>query len=319
VLAGAGKFGDALEDGSMYGLRPMAEQFCDVGRGVTLCYETFGDPGDPTALLVMGLGVQMIGWREEFCEELAGRGFHVVRFDNRDAGRSTHFPARPPSVGQLLRRKFPPEQYTLSDMAEDTAGLLRELQLGPAHVIGASMGGMIGQMLAAEHPDQVRTLTSIMSTTGSRLKGQPSLALYRFLLKRAPSERDAYIDHTAAIFEAIGSPGMFNEQDVRDLAARSFDRDDDRNASGRQLAAILASGNRTAALRRITAPTLVMHGTKDRLVAPSGGRATAKAIPTARLMAVDGMGHDLPRQLWPRLIDAIEQHARSAGEVHQAV
>ena len=295
----------------------MAEQFCDVGRGVTLCYETFGDPADPTALLVMGLGVQMIGWREDFCAELAGRGFHVVRFDNRDAGRSTHFPARPPSVGQLVRRSFGPEQYTLSDMSEDTAGLLRELELGPAHVIGASMGGMIGQMLAADHPDQVSSLTSIMSTTGSRLRGQPSLALYRFLLKRAPSERDAYIDHTATIFKAIGSPGMFNEEDVRDLAARSYDRDDDRNATGRQLAAILASGNRTRALRRISAPTLVIHGAEDRLVAPSGGRATAKAIPGAQLMLVDGMGHDLPRELWPRLIDAIEKHAGRAGEVRQ--
>jgi pimeloyl-ACP methyl ester carboxylesterase len=296
----------------------MPEQFCDVGRGVTLCYETFGDPADPTALLVMGLGVQMIGWREDFCEELAGRGFHVVRFDNRDAGRSTHFPGRPPSVGQLVRRSFAPDQYTLSDMAEDTAGLLRELDLGPAHVIGASMGGMIGQMLAADHPDLVASLTSIMSTTGSRLKGQPSLALYRFLLKRAPSERDAYIDHTTTVFRAIGSPGFeFNEDDIRDLAARSYDRDDDRNATGRQLAAILSSGNRTRALRRISAPTLVVHGADDRLVSPSGGRATAKAIPGAQLMLVDGMGHDLPRKLWPRLIDAIEKHARSAGEVRQ--
>src|SRR3954469_6301908 len=280
----------------------MPEALCDVGRGVTLCYETFGDPANPTALLVMGLGVQMIGWREDFCEELAGRGFHVVRFDNRDAGRSTHFPVRPPTVGQLVRRNFGPDQYTLSDMAEDTAGLLRELDLGPAHVIGASMGGMIGQMLAADHPDLVTSLTSIMSTTGSRLRGQPALALYRFLLKRAPSERDAYIDHTAMIFEAIGSPGMFDEQEIRDLAARSFARDDDRNATGRQLAAVLASGNRTRALRRISAPTLVVHGTKDRLGAPSGGRATAKAIPGARLMMVDGMGHDMPRQLWPRLL-----------------
>src|SRR3954467_5717986 len=184
----------------------MAELFCDVGRGVTLCYEDFGDSADPTALLVMGLGVQMIGWREDFCRGLAGRGLHVVPFDHPDAGPSpafpfdnregrpsTHFPGRPPSAGQLERRSFGPEQYTLEDMAEDSAGLLRELELGPAHVIGVSMGGMIAQTLAAEHPDQVSTLTSIMSTTGSRFKGQPSLGLYRFLLKRAPRERDAYI------------------------------------------------------------------------------------------------------------------------------
>jgi pimeloyl-ACP methyl ester carboxylesterase len=297
----------------------MDERFCDVGRGVRLCYETFGDPGDPAALLVMGLGVQMIGWREDFCRQLAERGFHVVRFDNRDAGRSTHFPElRAPSAGQLLRRSFAREQYTLSDMAEDTAGLLRELDLGPAHVIGVSMGGMIAQMLAAEHPEQVRTLTSIMSTTGSRLKGQPSLALYRFLLKRAPRERDAYIDHTAAIFKAIGSPGFeHDEQEVRALAAQSYDRDDDRNATGRQLAAILASGNRTAALKRVAVPTLVVHGASDRLVSPSGGRATASAIDGAQLVVIDGMGHDLPREVWPRLIDAIAEHAQRADRVRQ--
>jgi pimeloyl-ACP methyl ester carboxylesterase len=293
----------------------MAEQFCDVGRGVELCYETFGDPADPTALLLMGLGVQMIGWREDFCEQLAERGFHVVRFDNRDAGRSTHFAElRAPAVGQLVRRKFPAEQYTLSDMAEDTSGLLRVLDLAPAHVIGVSMGGMIAQMLAADHPDQVRSLTSIMSTTGHRLKGQPSLALYRILLSRAPGDRDGYIDHTVGIFKAIGSPGFdYDEGEVRDLAGRSFDRDDDRHATGRQLAAILASGNRTRALRRIGVPTLVVHGTGDKLVAPSGGRATAKAVDGARLMMIDGMGHDLPREVWPRLIDAIADHAQASG------
>jgi pimeloyl-ACP methyl ester carboxylesterase len=292
----------------------MAEQFCDVGRGVTLCYEDFGDPADPTALLVMGLGVQMIGWREDFCRELAGRGFHVVRFDNRDAGRSTHFPGRPPSLGQLVSRRFGPEQYTLEDMAEDTAGLLRELDLGPAHVIGVSMGGMIAQTLAADHPDQVVTLTSIMSTTGSRLKGQPSLGIYRYLLKKAPRERDAYIEHTTRIFKAIGSPGFDqDENEIRDLAARSFDRDDDRNATGRQLGAILASGDRTRKLRRIGVPALVVHGDKDKLVSPSGGKATAKAIDAAELMTIEGMGHDLPRQVWPRLIDAVEEHAKRAA------
>jgi pimeloyl-ACP methyl ester carboxylesterase len=292
----------------------MAEQFCDVGRGVTLCYEDFGDPADPTALLVMGLGVQMIGWREDFCRELAGRGFHVVRFDNRDAGRSTHFPGRPPSLGQLVSRRFGPEQYTLEDMAEDTAGLLRELDLGPAHVIGVSMGGMIAQTLAADHPDQVVTLTSIMSTTGSRLKGQPSLGIYRYLLKKAPRERDAYIEHTTRIFKAIGSPGFDqDENEIRDLAARSFDRDDDRNATGRQLGAILASGDRTRKLRRIGVPALVVHGDKDKLVSPSGGKATAKAIDGAELMTIEGMGHDLPRQVWPRLIDAVEEHAKRAA------
>ena len=144
----------------------MAEEFCDVGRGVTLCYETFGDPDDTPILLIMGLATQMIAWHEDFCEGLADRGFHVVRFDNRDIGRSTHFDFQPPSVKQMLTRHLPDEQYSLSDMAEDTAVLLRELGIAPAHVVGASMGGMIGQMLAAEHPEVVRSLTSIMSTTG---------------------------------------------------------------------------------------------------------------------------------------------------------
>ena len=153
----------------------MDERFCDVGRGVTLCYETFGDPSDPPLLLVMGLGMQMVGWHEDFCAELAGRGFHVVRFDNRDAGRSTHFPVRAPTVRQLFARRFAPEQYTLADMAEDAAGLLRELDLAPAHVVGASMGGMIAQTLAARHPESVRSLVSIMSNTGSRFSGQPAV------------------------------------------------------------------------------------------------------------------------------------------------
>ncbi|MFI5027090.1 MAG: alpha/beta fold hydrolase, partial [Solirubrobacterales bacterium] len=140
----------------------MAEELCDVGRGVTLCYEAFGDPDDTPILLIMGLATQMIAWHEDFCEALAERGFYVVRFDNRDIGRSTHFDFRPPSVAQMLRRRVGPEQYTLSDMAEDTAGLMRKLGIAPAHVVGASMGGMIGQMLAAEHPEVVRSLTSIM-------------------------------------------------------------------------------------------------------------------------------------------------------------
>src|SRR3954469_12986697 len=200
----------------------MPEQFVRVSDEIELCYETFGDPTDPTALMIMGLATQMIAWPDEMCEQLAGRGFHVVRFDNRDAGRSTHVKGRPPKVRELLLRSKKPARYRLSDMADDAAGLLRELDLAPAHVIGASMGGMIAQMLAAAHPDQVSSLTSIMSTTGSRLKGQPSLALYRLLLATAPSERDAYIDHTAKIFKAIGSPGFdFDENEIRDLAARS--------------------------------------------------------------------------------------------------
>ena len=289
------------------------EQFCDVGRGVTLCYESFGEPSDPPLLLIMGLGMQMIGWHEDFCAALADRGFHVVRFDNRDAGRSTKVKGkgRPATAAQLLHRRFPPDQYRLSDMADDAAGLLRELDLAPAHVVGASMGGMIAQTLAARHPEVVRSLTSIMSTTGNRLKGQPAFALLRHLLKQAPREREPFIEHMVRLFHLIGSPGFDHDEDyLRDRAARAFDRGADPAATGRQLSAILASGNRTAELRRIKAPTLVIHGAADRLVTPSGGRATAKAIPGAELMEIDGMGHDLPPALWPRVIDAIERHAQ---------
>ena len=296
----------------------MSEQFCDVGRGITLCYEAFGEPSDPTALLVMGLGTQMIAWHEDFCAQLAARGLHVVRFDNRDIGRSTHVGGRPPSVGQLLLRSRRAAHYTLADMAADASGLLERLQLAPAHVIGASMGGMIAQTLAARHREQVRSLVSIMSATGSRRSGQPSLRVYPALLQRAPAEREAFIEHMVGVFDAIGSPRFPRDADeIRTIAARSYDRDHDPSGSGRQLAAIIASGDRTAELRGIATPTLVVHGSDDPLVSPSGGRASARAIPGARLMSIDGMGHDLPRAIWPRLIDAIAEQAQRADAAAQ--
>jgi pimeloyl-ACP methyl ester carboxylesterase len=291
----------------------MTEQFCDVGRGITLCYETFGEERDPPMLLIQGLGMQMLGWPDDFCRQLAERGFYVIRFDNRDSGRSTQVRGRPPSLGQLLRRRISPVLYTLSDMAADAQGLLSELQLEPAHVVGVSMGGMIAQTIAAEHPASVRSLVSIMSNTGSRWRGQPSLSVYRFLLRAAPSDREAYVDHTAAVFSVIGSRGMPRDTElVRDIAARSYDRGVDPAGSGRQLGAIIASGNRTPQLRRIAAPTLVIHGSKDLMVSRSGGVATARAIPGARMVTIDGMGHDLPSAAWPRLLDAISEHARAA-------
>ena len=180
------------------------------------------------------------------------------------------------------------------------------------------MGGMIAQTLAARHPDSVRTLTSIMSTTGNRFKGQPALKLYRALLQRAPNEREAFIEHMTGVFTMIGSPGFPKDLEfIRERAARSYDRDHDPAATGRQLAGILASGDRTSELRRISAPTLVMHGASDRLISPSGGRATAKAIPRAKLMMIPGMGHDLPRGAWPRILDAIEQHIAAPAGVPQ--
>ncbi len=291
----------------------MSEQKCDIGRGITLCYETFGDAGDPPALLIMGLGTQMIAWHEDFCRELASRGFYVVRFDNRDIGHSTHLTGAPPTIAQLLTRSRRAARYSLADMAEDAALLLRELELSPAHVIGASMGGMIAQTLAARHPLSVRSLVSIMSNTGSLRSGQPSLRVYSTFLRAAPPEREAFIEHMTGVFRLIGSPPPLQDLDrVRELIGVSYDRDHDPNGPGRQLAAIIAAGNRTPELRRIIAPTLVIHGAADHLVGPSGGRATARAIPGARLKMVDGMGHDLPHALWPELIDAIAAHAADA-------
>jgi pimeloyl-ACP methyl ester carboxylesterase len=292
----------------------MAEQFCDVGRGITLCYETFGERSDPTALLIMGLGTQMIAWQDDFCRDLAARGLYVVRFDNRDIGRSTHVDGPPPTPGQILRRSRRAAHYTLRDMAADAAGLLRELQLAPAHVIGASMGGMIAQTLAAHHPQAVRSLVSIMSTTGRITHGQPKLRTYPVFLRPPPAGREEFIRRVEQVFAAIGSTALPQDtDDVRELAAHSYERDHDPAGTGRQLAAIIASGDRTAELRFITAPTLVIHGTADPLVSPSGGRATARAIRGAKLMRIEGMGHDLPRAVWPRVIDAILENAARAS------
>ncbi len=294
----------------------MSEQFCDVGRGITLCYETFGDPCDPAALLIMGLGTQMVAWQEDFCRGLAARGLYVVRFDNRDIGRSTHLQGPPPSLIDLLRYSGSVARYTLADMAQDAAGLLSELGLSPAHVIGASQGGMIAQTLAARHPTQVRSLVSMMSSTGGRWVGRPALRSYPVFLRKAPREREAFIEHASRLFAKVGSRGIPQDTDgVRKIAALSFDRELDRAGTGRQLAAIIASGDRTAELKRITAPTLVIHGTADSLVSPSGGRASARAIPGAKLMMIEGMGHDLPRVLWPRLIDAFATHAAEADRL----
>ena len=290
----------------------MAERSAEVGGGIALCYEEFGQASDPPMLLIMGLATQMIGWHDEFCQQLAERGFHVVRFDNRDCGRSTCLTAHPPTPGQLVRRRIPPGHYTLSDMAADSVGLMRVLEIEPAHVVGVSMGGMIAQTIAAEHPRSVRSLTSIMSSTGNRWKGQPAAGVYRYLLRRAPTDRESFVEYIARVFAAIGSPGFPRDDErVRGLAARSYDRGHDPTGPGRQLGAIVASGDRTAQLRRIEAPTLVIHGTKDRMVRKSGGVATARAIPGARLELIEGMGHDLPEAAWPRLIGLIAAHAHA--------
>jgi pimeloyl-ACP methyl ester carboxylesterase len=292
----------------------MPEQLCTVNDDVELCYETFGDPEAPAMLLTMGLATQMLGWHEDFCQELADRGFHVIRFDNRDVGRSQRMNGKVPSVFQLLRRDKRAASYTLEDMAADGIGLLDHLGIERAHVIGASMGGMIAQTMAARHPDRVPSLVSMMSNSGARWSGQPPLRLYRVLLKPPAPGREAYMDHAVWVFSRIGSPGFERDDaDLRRIAGMSYDRGINPAGPLRQLAAIIASGDRRPLLRTITAPTLVIHGRKDKLVPPSGGRATARAIPGARLMMIEGLGHDIPRGAWPRMLDAIEQNAARAG------
>jgi pimeloyl-ACP methyl ester carboxylesterase len=291
----------------------MNEQFATVGD-VELCYETFGSPEDQAMLLIMGLGTQMLAWHEDFCAELVSRGFFVIRYDNRDCGRSTHFDhVPPPTIPQLLTRRLRHVAYTLDDMADDAAGLLDHLGIDSAHVTGASMGGMIGQTLAANHPERVRSLASIMSSTGSRVTGQPRPRAYPVLLRRPPRDKTEYVEALVKVFGVIGSPGFDRDLvGLREMLGRSFDRDVSAAGTGRQMAAILASGNRKPALRRIQAPTVVIHGTADKLVSPSGGKATARAIPGARLVLIRGMGHDLPRGAWPQIIEAIAENANRA-------
>ena len=291
----------------------MAEQSAKAGD-IEICYETFGSADDPAMLLVMGLGTQMIAWPEDFCRSLAERGFHVIRYDNRDVGRSTHMRQhRPPTVRQLLLRDKRAARYSLADMADDGIRLLDALGIERAHVVGASMGGMIAQTMAARHPDRVHSLASIMSNTGHRWKGTPGLRVYPIFLRRPASNREGAVESFVSVFKLIGSPGFpLDEEEVRRAAELSYERGYNPAGTGRQLAAILAAGDRTAEVQTITAPTVVIHGTMDRMVRPSGGRATAAAIPGAELVMIEGMGHDFPRPAWDRMIHAIVANASRA-------
>ena len=274
---------------------------------VELAYEQLGDPAGEPLLLIMGLGAQMIAWDEAFCTELAGRGRWVVRFDNRDIGLSTHLHAAgAPDVMAVLGGDASSVPYGLADLADDTVGLLDALELDSAHVVGASMGGMIAQSLAIRHSARVRSLTSIMSTTGDRNVGSPAEVALGVLFAPPATTRDEALQRAVDTYRVIGSPGFeFDEAALRDRAGISFDRAHDPAGVARQLAAILTTDDRTPHLREITAPTLVVHGAQDTLVDVSGGRATAAAIPGAELWVVEGMGHDLPRALWPELVDRI--------------
>jgi pimeloyl-ACP methyl ester carboxylesterase len=292
----------------------FSEEQMAPANGIELCYQEMGDPGGEPLLLVMGLATQMIAWDEGFCSLLADRGFRVVRFDNRDIGRSTKIrSAGVPNVLDMTIGRRGAAPYLLGDMAEDVLGLMDHLEVEAAHVAGASMGGMIAQSVAIERPERVRSLVSIMSTTGSRRVGHPSYRTFGLLLGKPPRGREAAIERAVKTFKVIGSPGYpFEEERIREIAARSYDRGHSHAGIARQLHAITASGDRTARLRELAVPTVVIHGKNDVLVNPSGGRATAKAIPGARLKMIDGMGHDMPRALWPTFVEEIACNAARA-------
>jgi pimeloyl-ACP methyl ester carboxylesterase len=288
-------------------------------NGIDICYEIFGDPGAEPLLLIMGLGAQMVLWDDAFCEQLAARGFRVIRFDNRDIGQSSklHGGKRltPLELLKLRLLRIPVDApYKLHDMATDTIGLMDALGIRSAHLVGASMGGMIAQEIAITFPERVRSLTSIMSSTGNPRVPPPSRQASAMLMAPPPKTKEEYIERFAATWKLL-RVGRFPEDEALDRARaeRTYARGLNPAGVGRQLRAILASGNRRPRLHLVTAPTLVIHGTVDPLVHPLGGKDTAAAIPNAKLMMIEGMGHALPLPMWPQIIDAIDKHAHGAA------
>ncbi|MBI5898530.1 MAG: alpha/beta fold hydrolase [Rhodocyclales bacterium] len=285
-------------------------------------YESLGDPSHPAIVLIMGLGMQLIAWPDSFCQALVARGFRVVRFDNRDAGLSDRTPGK--KRGNLalamaaaalhLPVRTP---YTLEDMAGDTVRLMDDLGIGQAHVVGASMGGMIAQILAAKFPRRVLSLSSIMSSTGNRKVSKPTRAAGKALLARPadPTDPEAVTEHLIDVFGVIGSPGFPSTREaMRARIGRAVRRSYDPAGTARQLLAVIAAGDRRRQLKAITAPTLVIHGAQDPLVPLAAGRDTAAHIPGARLLVIDGMGHDFPEALMSRLAEAVAGHCARAVE-----
>jgi pimeloyl-ACP methyl ester carboxylesterase len=293
----------------------LSEERLAPSNGIEISYQEVGDPDGEPLILVMGLATQMIAWDDDFCSMLADRGFRVVRFDNRDIGHSTKLDgAHVPDRLDLLLRRRETAAYRLSDMAADTVGLMDHLGIDSAHVTGISMGGMIGQTIAIGHPDRIRSLVSMCSTTGNRWVGQPTFKVFAHMLADAPRDRDAFIKRIQRTYALIGSPAYPTDQErLLRVAEGSWDRGHNPRGVLRQLHAIIASGDRTAALHKLNLPVTAIHGTRDALIRQSGGRATARAIPGARLHLVEGMGHDLPRELWPLFTDEIAGTAEQAG------
>lgn len=291
---------------------PDDVQHARVGE-IELAYETFGRPDDAPVVLVMGLGGQMLLWPDVFCRALVDHGLFVVRFDNRDVGLSTHLDGViAPELPDLAARTAQ-APYTLEDMAADAAGLVDALGLESAHLVGASLGGMIVQVLAIEHPERVRSLTSIMSTTGDTLVGAPTEEAIGALFSPPATSREEAQDRAVTIRRIIGSPGFaFDEDEYRERVAVAYDRSYDPAGIMRQLAAVVSGPDRTERLRTLDVPALVIHGADDPLVNVSGGRATADAIPGAELVVMDGMGHDFPLDLVPHWADVIAAHVQRA-------
>ncbi|HSV41549.1 MAG TPA: alpha/beta hydrolase [Nocardioidaceae bacterium] len=286
-----------------------AEQVAPLPNGIDLSYQTFGDPSGDPLLLIMGLAGPMIWWDDDLCTMLAHAGFFVIRFDNRDMGRSTRLTSQRVRRSTLVkafagqRTRAP---YSLQDLADDTAGLLDHLGIAAAHIVGVSMGGMIAQTLALSHRDRVLSLTSIMSSTGRRTVGWQDPKLLPRLLKRTPQTLEDYIAGNVAFWLLIGSPAYpLGEEYFMRRGRDTWERGINPAGVLRQMMALLTQPDRTSALRSLSVPTLVIHGLADRMVHVSGGRATAHAIPGAELLLIQGMGHDLPVDLFPHFVEAI--------------
>jgi len=294
------------------------EKAVDVGPSrIEMVYERLGDPASPPVLLLMGGGAQLINWPDGLCAALVGEGLHLIRFDQRDTGRSTYFSDAPaPDFAAATAGDFSSVSYNLSDMAADAVGLLDVLGFESVHLVGASMGGMIAQTIAIEYPGRVRSLTSIMSTTGDPAVGKSDFSGLASLGPR-PEDRAGIVDWQVRAARATGSPGFaFDEAAAADLAGRAYDRGvDDPLATRRHFVAVLASGDRTERLRELRVPALVIHGTADVMFDVSGGRATAAAIPGAELVVLEGMGHGLPRELWPEFATRIGDLVHGAEKV----
>lgn len=286
---------------------------------IQISYDTIGDRAAPALLLVAGNGAQLLFWAVEFCESLASKGFFVIRFDNRDSGLSTKFgeagiPDFPAAIKALMAGRPVESAYSLDDMADDAVGLLHALGIAKAHVCGASMGGMIAQVIAYRHAKQVLSLTSIMSTTGNPGIPQGKPDALAAVLAPPPEERGAYIEHNMNVWRAIWSPGFpFEEGRARTFLEKSYDRSCYPQGMARQNMAILANGDRSPQLSSIRVPTLVIHGADDPLIPVEGGRDTARVVPGARLVVINGMGHDMPKGVWAEMVDAISKHAAQAN------